>query len=235
MTFIAQGPRERRRPRFTATRNDLVFGSNAQLRVDRRRLRRQRRPPALRDGLRQGLGQGHDARPLRREGPQALRAHGGLTGGPGPAMLGPGRSGPPHAGPGPRPAARTEARSRCPAHDRRGGTTPGEPGLAELRAALRCGPAAAPDRGRPIGRIGPRHPARAKAPSRAARAARGPAARPVIRNRQVAPVALTNRTTLEPPARTFIRETRAPDRRRTRPCPGAAPPCPTKRGRPPSD
>ena len=66
--------------RFTATRNDLVFGSNAQLRSIADAY-------AGSDGHKRFVkdfvkvwDKVNDARPLRREGLEALRAHGGVAG-----------------------------------------------------------------------------------------------------------------------------------------------------------
>ena len=51
--------------RWTATAVDLVFGSNSQLRGHRRGLRQRRRAGEVRPGLRRGVGQGHEPRPVR--------------------------------------------------------------------------------------------------------------------------------------------------------------------------
>ncbi|MGT2486650.1 hypothetical protein ACU4GA_13105 [Methylobacterium oryzae CBMB20] len=77
MTFALKD-RASGQTKFEATRSDLVFGSNAQLRSIADAYAGSDRPAALRGGLRQGLGQDHDARPLRREGSPTLRADGGL-------------------------------------------------------------------------------------------------------------------------------------------------------------
>ena len=58
-------PRHRAQDKWTATANDLVFGSNSVLRAHRRGLRPGRQQGEVRRGLRRGLGQGHEQRPVR--------------------------------------------------------------------------------------------------------------------------------------------------------------------------
>ncbi len=65
MTFSLDD-RANGKPRFKATRNDLVFGSNSQAAGHRRGLCQQRRACPLREGVRAGVGQGHDAGQVRR-------------------------------------------------------------------------------------------------------------------------------------------------------------------------
>ena len=63
--------------KWTATRADLIFGSHSQLRAAGRGLWVVRRQREVREGLRQGVGQGDEPRPLRprvRKAPLAMAA-----------------------------------------------------------------------------------------------------------------------------------------------------------------
>ena len=63
--------------KWTATRADLIFGSHSQLQGAGRGLRVVRREGEARQGLRQGVGQGDEPRPLRPRLQQGAPRHGG--------------------------------------------------------------------------------------------------------------------------------------------------------------